>query len=160
MTLNKKSRDMTTFMTFIEFYRITTLSQKVINLIAQFCRIVTKILEEHISRTTRQFVNDFEVKKTKIWYNDDIIVCEIRRATMKHIQTLNRVLVDLKRTECIVSEIKSQFCCTKIKIVDFICDADDRHSNTAKVIKILNWLVCTDLVETREFIEICVYYRI
>jgi hypothetical protein len=79
---------------------------------------------------------------------------------MKHIQTLNRVLIDLKRTECTVSEIKSQFCCAEIKIVDFVCDADDRHSNTAKVIKILNWLVCTDLVETREFIEICVYYRI
>jgi hypothetical protein len=138
MTLNKKSRDMTMFMTFIELYRMTTLSQRVINFVAQFCRIVTKILEEHISRTTRQFVNDFEVKKAKTWYNDDIIICEIRRATIKHIQTLNRVLVDLKRAECIVSEIKSQFCCAEIKIVDFVCDADDRYSNTTKVIKILN----------------------
>jgi hypothetical protein len=119
-----------------------------------------KILEEHIFRTTRQFVNDFEVKKTKTWYNDDIIICEIRRATMKHIQALNRVLIDLKRAEYTVSEIKSQFYCAEIKIVDFICDADDRYSNTAKIIKILNWLVYTNLVEIREFIEICVYYRI
>jgi hypothetical protein len=65
MTLNKKNRDITTFMTFIKFYRMTILSQKVINFVAQFCRIMTKILKEHISRTARQFVNDFEVKKAK-----------------------------------------------------------------------------------------------
>jgi hypothetical protein len=105
-------------------------------------------------------VNNFEVKEAKIWYNNDIIICEINRAMMKHIQTLNRVLVDLKRAECTVSEIKSQFCCAEIKIIDFVCVMNDRHSNITKVIKILNWLVCTDLVETREFIEICVYYRI
>jgi hypothetical protein len=57
---------------------------------------------------------------------------------MKHIQTLNRVLVDLKKAECTVSKIKSQFCCAEIKIVDFVCDVNDRHSNTAKIIKILN----------------------
>jgi hypothetical protein len=56
---------MTTFMTFIEFYQMTTLSQKVINFVVQFCRIVTKILEKHIFRTNRQFVNDFEVKEAK-----------------------------------------------------------------------------------------------
>jgi len=41
---NKKSNDLTTFHTPIELLRMTILSQKIINSIAQFARITIKIL--------------------------------------------------------------------------------------------------------------------
>jgi hypothetical protein len=45
-------------------------------------------------------------------------------------------------------------------MIDFVCDVEKRHSDTTKIIKILNWFFCQDAVDVREFIEICVFYRI
>jgi hypothetical protein len=79
---------------------------------------------------------------------------------MKHIQWLNDVLTDIEKSDCIIFEKKFQFCCEELRMIDFVCDVEKRHSNTAKVIKILNWLFCQNAVDAREFIEICVFYRI
>jgi hypothetical protein len=79
---------------------------------------------------------------------------------MKHIQWLNDVLTDIERFDCIIFEKKSQFCCEELRVIDFVCDVEKRHSNTAKIIKILNWSSCQDVVDVREFIEICVFYRV
>jgi hypothetical protein len=48
----------------------------------------------------------------------------------------------------------------ELKVVSFICDADDRHFDTIKVIKIIDWLECKNAIETRVFIDVYVYYRI
>jgi hypothetical protein len=79
---------------------------------------------------------------------------------MKHIQWLNDVLIDIKRTNCIIFEKKSQFCCEEFRIVEFVCDVEKRHSNTTKIIKILNWFSCQNVVDVREFIEVCVFYQV
>ena len=47
-----------------------------------------------------------------------------------------------------------------IKIVGFVCGAEGRTPNSAKVIKILEWKPCADIGEARAFIGVCVYYRI
>jgi hypothetical protein len=44
--------------------------------------------------------------------------------------------------------------------IEFVCDVEKRHSDTTKIIKILNWSSCQNTVDVREFIEICVFYRI
>jgi hypothetical protein len=82
------------------------------------------------------------MKKSKIMYNDEFIVFEIRRYVMKHIQWLNDVLANIKKTYCIIFEKKSQFCCEELRVIEFVCDVERRHSNTTKVIKILNWFSC------------------
>jgi hypothetical protein len=41
-----------------------------------------------------------------------------------------------------------------------VCDVEDRHSNTTKVIKLLDWFSCQDVVDVREFIEIWIFYRV
>jgi hypothetical protein len=79
---------------------------------------------------------------------------------MKHIQWLNNVLTNIERIDCIIFEEKSQFCCEKLRVIEFVCDVKERHSDTAKIIKILNWFSCQNVVDAREFIEICVFYRI
>ncbi len=45
-------------------------------------------------------------------------------------------------------------------MIDFVCDVERRHSDTAKIIKILNWFSYQNVADVREFIEICVFYRI
>jgi hypothetical protein len=100
------------------------------------------------------------VKKSKITYNNEFILSEIRRYVMKHIQWLNDVLTDIEKADWIIFEKKFQFCCEELRVVEFVCDVKERHSDTTKIIKILNWFFCQDVVDVREFIEICVFYRI
>jgi hypothetical protein len=100
------------------------------------------------------------MKELKITYNDEFIVSEIRRYVMKHIQWLNDVLTDIEKADCIIFEKKSQFCCEELRVVEFVCDVERRHSNTTKMIKILNWSSCQNVADVREFIEICVFYRV
>ena len=65
MFLNIELRNITVFMTFIELYRMIILSQNAINSVAQFCRAIIIILKKHISNSTRQFMNDFEIMNFK-----------------------------------------------------------------------------------------------
>src|SRR5262249_49007883 len=55
---------------------------------------------------------------------------------------------------------KSQFCIAGIRVVGYVCDADGRHPDWAKVEKILMWPDPRDTTEARAFVGICVYYRI
>ena len=70
------------------------------------------------------------------------------------------MFVNLKKTNCTISNEKFQFCMFELKIVDFVCDSNDRFSETAKIIKILEWSSCCDVSKVRSFINVCVYYRI
>ena len=97
-----------------------------------------KILIDHINKKTMSFLNDVEIKKSKnIFANHKKIAFDIRKKTLKHIQWLNYVLIDVERADCIIFEKKSQFCCAKIKIIEFVCDENKKHSNIAKIIKIV-----------------------
>ncbi len=160
LSLIEKCRDMIVFMTSFDLMRMTTIFMKAINSVTQFVRIVNKIIADHVLHHALSFVDDIEMKESKITYNDEFIVSEIRRYVMKHIQWLNDVLANIEKTDCIIFEKKSQFCCEKLRVIEFVCDVEKRHSNTTKVIKILNWSSCQDVVDVREFIEICVFYRI
>ena len=73
---------------------------------------------------------------------------------------MNAIFVNLKKTDCTISDKKFQFCVADLKIVNFIYDSNDKFFETAKIIKILKWFSCRDIFEIRAFIEICVYYRI
>jgi hypothetical protein len=44
--------------------------------------------------------------------------------------------------------------------VGFVCGAEGRSPDNAKVIKILEWKPCLDIGEARAFIGVCVYYWI
>jgi hypothetical protein len=59
---------------------------KAINSIIQFVRVVNKIIVDHVFHHALLFVDDIEVKKLKIKYNNEFILSEIRRYVMKHIQ--------------------------------------------------------------------------
>jgi hypothetical protein len=136
--LNRQSRDLIAIMTFIKLLRMTILSIRVINYVAQFVRIIMKILINHIFDVARSFLDDIEIKNSKIKYDNKEVALSIRRYILEHIKSLDAVLVDLEKASVTISILKSHFCMIELKIVNFICDADNRHLDTIKVIKIID----------------------
>src|SRR6266536_1275613 len=91
---DEKSKNLTSFHIFIRFYRMTTFPQNAINLVTQFIRVITKILQDHLSRYL-PFINDIEVKGPKTIYNNEETASDIRKYVLEHIQWLDRILADL-----------------------------------------------------------------
>lgn len=137
ITLDRMCRDLTAIMTPLGLYRHTTLVQGATNSVAQFVRVVTKILEDLISDICKAFVDDIGVKGSKTRYNDEEVAPGIRRFVLEHVQNLDRVLVNCELAGTTISGEKSQFCMSGMKIVGFVCDSEGRRPETAKVIKIL-----------------------
>ena len=149
------------FQTSVNLMRMTIFSQKAINSVTQFVKIIIRILMNYILRIARFFLDDVNVKRFQnIFENHEKILFEIRKKIFEHIQWLNEILINFEKIDCIIFDEKSQFCCVDIRIVEFICDDDEKHSDTIKIIKIVKWFVCTNVAKVREFIEICMYYRI
>ena len=159
--LVEKCRNLTTFMTSFELLKMIKFSQKIINSIAQFVRIITEIFWKHIAAfRCWSFVNDINVDESRSNYENKKTFSEMRLYILKHIQWLNAILVNLKKTDCTILNEKFQFCVVNLKIVNFICDLNNRFFEITKIIKILKWFSCRNVSEVRIFIEICVYYRI
>ena len=124
------------FMTSLRLLRQTTLSQDVINFVAQFVKVIIKILKNLIE-ICRFFLDDMKVKKSKTIYDNAKIASEVRQFMLKHIKNLDFVLLNFELINCIISDKKSQFCMSSIKIMKFVCDFHDRRSEDFKIIKIL-----------------------
>ncbi len=114
----------------------TTLLQGATNLVAQFVRIVTKILEDLIPHDCMPFLDNIGVKGLTTTYNNTKVLPGVRRFVIEHIQALDRILEHIKRARCTIGP-KSQFCISGIVIVKFVCRAEGQSPKTAKVIKIL-----------------------
>ena len=124
------------FHTPLRLLRQTTLLQGATNLVAQFVRIVTKILEDLIPHDCMPFLDDVGVKGPTTTYNNTEVLPGVRRFVMEHIQVLDRILEYIERARCTIRP-KSQFCISGIVIVRFVYRAEGRSPKTAKVIKIL-----------------------
>ena len=85
--LIETSRNLTVFQIFVDLMRMTIFSQKAINSVTQFIRIIIRILMNHISRIARFFFDDVDVKKFQnIFENYEKILFEIRKKVFEHIQ--------------------------------------------------------------------------
>jgi hypothetical protein len=129
-------------------------------LIAQFVRIVTKILKKHIPHVYLLFMDDISIKGPKTTYNNEKIISEIRKYILKHIIWMDGVLTNLERIEYTILGAKSQFCMLRFRVIRFVCDALERYSDIFKVIKIMKWPSPNNITEAKIFIRVIVYYRI
>ncbi len=145
------------FMTSLRLLQQMTLSQDVINFVAQFVKIIIKILKNFLE-ICRSFLDDIEVKKSKTIYDNAKIASEVCQFMLKHIKNLEFVLLNFELINCIRSDKKSQFCMSSIKIVRFVYDFHDCRSKDFKIIKILEWCFCHNVTSVWAFIEVCVYY--
>ena len=158
MKLNEESRDMTTFQTFLKLLKMTTILMKVMNSVRQFVWATQQILVKHISHDAVIYLNDMRVKDLKIKYNNKKMSSEVKKYILKHLQCLNWVLTSIELFDAKLNEEKSQFCQSEIIIVEYACNYDERHSEIVKVIKIMNWFFCLNIMKTRTFINVCMYY--
>ena len=159
VTLHPNSRDITGFMTPLGLLRHTTLVQGATNSVAQFVRVGTKILEDHIPGRARIFIDDVPVFGPRTRYNEGLVSPGIRRFVQEHLTDLDLVLCDIERAGAIIGP-KSQFGISGIKFVRFVCTVEGRSPDSEKVIKILDWPACSDATQARAFLGVCVYYRI
>jgi hypothetical protein len=113
-----------------------TLSQDVINFIAQFVRIIIKILKNLLD-ICRFFLNDIEIKESKTIYDNAKIASKMHQFILKHIKNLDFILLNFELINCIISDEKLQFCMSSIKIVEFVYDFHDCRSEDFKIVKIL-----------------------
>jgi hypothetical protein len=152
---------MTAFMTPLGLIRNITLPQGATNSVAQFCRVITKILQDHIPHIARPFLDDIPVKGLKSDYGKKLAALGIRLYILEHIQALDHVLVNIEKAGATISGAKSQFGMAGLSIVGYVCDSSGKYSATAKIIKILEWNEWNvDLILARAFIGICMFYRI
>jgi hypothetical protein len=91
--LDAKSRDLTGFQTPIGLLRMTTLPQGATNSVAQFVRIVTKILEDLIPTECLPFLDDIGVKGPLSTYDGKETLPGIRQFVLEHIQSLDKTLI-------------------------------------------------------------------
>ncbi len=106
ITLTKIYQDLTVFMTSLKLLWQTMLSQNVINFVAQFVRVIIKILK-NLLKICKSFLNDIEVKRLKTIYNNAKIASEVHQFVLKHIKNLDFVLLNFKLINCIISDEKS-----------------------------------------------------
>ena len=76
------------------------------------------------------------VKGPIITYNNKEAAPGIRRYIKEYIIDIDLVLADIKRARGII-RAKSQFCIPGIKLVGYVCGAEERSPDSQKVIKIL-----------------------
>ena len=134
---DKRNRNFIAFMISFKLLRMIIFSQKTINFVEQFVRIANYIFNVHISKKCQTFVNDVVIEKNRNDHENKKIVSKIRIFVFQHIQNLNKILIDIKRSKTTIFDEKSQFCIFDIKIMSFVCDEIDRHFNSVKIIKII-----------------------
>ena len=89
MKLNKKSRNITAFQTFLKLLKMTIILMRIMNSIRQFVQATQQILAKHISHDMIVYLNDVEVKNLKTKYNNEEVSSEIKKYVLKHLQSLN-----------------------------------------------------------------------
>jgi hypothetical protein len=63
---------------------------------------VTKVLEDLIPEDCLPFLDDIGVKGLLFMYNDKEVISGIRQFVLKHIQSLDKTLVQLERAGCTI----------------------------------------------------------
>ena len=88
---------------------------------------------------TLLYMNDISIKGLKTKYENKEIseLSEIQRFIMKHLQNIDYILTDLKCAELTLVILKLMFCFLKMKLIKFICDENERYSDSKKIAKII-----------------------
>ncbi len=84
ISLASKSCNLIAFITSLKLLRITCLSQNTTNLVAQFVRIVIRILKNVLNKYYL-FVNNINIKEFKSNYNNKKTVLKIKLFVLKYI---------------------------------------------------------------------------
>ena len=113
-----------------------TLLQGATNSIAQFVRIVIRILGKLFPIIAIPYLDDVRVKGLYTTYSNKETLPGIRRYIYKYILNLDKIIDRIKYVGAYI-KAKSQFYYNRMNIVRFIYRYNRRTPSTSKVIKIL-----------------------
>ena len=77
---------------------------------------------------------------------------------IKYIWNLDIIITNIERSKTTISAKKSKFYIIGLKIVRYIYNANDRHLDYTKIIKIFEWPFYKNATKARAFIKIYIYY--
>ena len=129
------------------------------NSVAQFVRVVITILKDLFLYIAMLFLDNIGVKGPYTEYDNEESLPGIRRFVYKYIQNLDKTIDRIERARACIRP-KSQFCQNRMNIIRFICGYNKRSPTSSKVIKVLEWKLCTSVTEVKAFIRLCMYYWI
>ena len=161
ISLDKRSRDLTAFLTDLGLVRMTRLPQGWTNSVATFQRVIGKVHYRQIPDEARAFVDDVVLKnRTKARYDNEEIAPGIRRFVYEHAQVFRQFMHDAWVAGLTISGYKSAIGMCGVEVLGFICDERGRRPEPKKVQRILDWPIPQSTRDARSFIGVVVYYRI
>jgi hypothetical protein len=159
--LHPNSRPLTAFYTPQHgLVQQCTLPMGTTNSVAEFVRVVTKILQDIMPDACLPYMDDIAVKGPKTDYDGKELLPGVRRFIGEHIMNIDKVLQRLEWAEATASGFKSDWCYHEMGIVGYVVDKNGRHPAPKKVQKIVEWPPCATPKDVRMFLGLCVYYRI
>jgi hypothetical protein len=160
ITLDRKSRDLTTFLTPIGLFRMCTLPMGGTNSVAQFQRAMTRIFYNLIPNVCRVYLDDISIKGPRHDYNGHLVRPGLRRYIVEHLKNIDAVLLNAELAGATIAAVKSQWCQPKAVLLGYLCTPNGRLPDEAKVIKVKEWRICRDLKDVRAFLGLVGFYRI
>jgi hypothetical protein len=159
--LHPESRALTAFFTPSHgLVQQCTLPMGTTNSVAEFVRVVTKILQDLVPHVCMPYMDDIAVKGPKTDYNGELLIPGVRRFVGEHIMNIDKVLRNLELAGATASGFKSDWGYDSMGVVGYVVDKHGRHPANKKVQKIKEWPPCTSPKDVRMFIGLCVYYRV
>ena len=127
---------------------------------AQFVRIISKILEPISPNAARVFLDDIRVKGLKTKYNRTKISPSLCQYIFEHPINLEKTLWFLELMGTTIAAEKSQFIIAGLKIISWMCDYNNQHPDEVKITKVLNWPVPVNIPKLYGFIRLTVYFQV
>jgi hypothetical protein len=160
VTLDEKSRDLTTFSTPIGLFRMCTLPMGGTNSVAQFQRAMTRIFQNLIPDTCRVYLDDISIKGPRTDYGGKEVAPGIRQFVFEHLQNIDQVLLNAELAGATIAAVKSQWAQPQAVLLGYLCTPDGRLPDQTKVRKVTEWGTCRDLKDVRAFVGLVGYYRV
>ena len=107
ITLDERDRDITAIYTSLRLLYQTTLLQGASNSVAQFVRIISKILEPISPNTARVFLDDIRVKGPKTKYDRTKVSPSLCQYIFEHLINLEKILWFLELAGTTIAAKKS-----------------------------------------------------
>ncbi len=160
IALDPVSRDLTTFLTPIGLFRMTTLPMGGTNSVAQFQRAMTRIFYNLIPHTCRVYLDDISIKGPRHDYGGRLARPGVRQFIADHLQNIDAVLLNAELAGATIAAVKSQWCQPQAVLLGYLCTPDGRLPDEAKIRKLAEWETCRDVKDVRAFLGLAGFYRI
>src|SRR6266540_3971232 len=98
------------------------------------------------------YLNDFV-----IIYLDDILVCS--DTFDEYLTYLRKVFLKLREANLVIKLKKYKFEQRKIKFLRHTIGTDSLRTDSENIKKIINYLISTNVIRVKKFMELCNYYR-